>query len=185
MGSPEAIPNNHDPLYAHLTVTERIGFGGGCHWCTEAVFQALRGVDDVAQGFIRSEAPHDSWSEAVEITFDPAVISLETLIEIHLRTHASTSAHKMRGKYRSAVYAFDAEQADRAQDILVSLQPHFDAPLQTQVLSHAGFRLSDPRFQNYFATDPDRPFCRTYIDPKLRLLRERFTDFTQVHSEAG
>ena len=156
---------------------ERIGFGGGCHWCTEAVFQAVRGVHDVAQGFIRSTPPHDSWSEAVEVTFVPYVIPLDTLVEIHLRTHASTSAHKMRGKYRSSVYTFDTDQSDGMREILRTLQHEFDAPLQTQVLTHAGFRQSDLRFQNYFATDPDRPFCRTYIDPKLHLLRERFSEF--------
>ena len=164
---------------------ERIGFGGGCHWCTEAVFQALRGVRDVAQGFIRSTPPHDSWSEAVEVTFVPYVIPLDTLVEIHLLTHASTSAHKMRAKYRSAVYTFETDQSDRIRKILQALQSGFDVPLQTRVLTHAEFRLSDPRFQNYFATDPDRPFCRTYIDPKLRLLRERFSEFAPVRSEVG
>ncbi|MBO6639652.1 MAG: peptide-methionine (S)-S-oxide reductase [Roseitalea sp.] len=81
----------------------RIGFGGGCHWCTEAVFQALRGVTRVEQGFVRSEPPFDAWSEAVIVTFDPASIDLATLTEVHLRTHASTAAHAMRGEYRSAV----------------------------------------------------------------------------------
>jgi len=167
-----------------LTATkERVGFGGGCHWCTEAVFQALRGVYHVAQGFLRSTPPHNSWSEAVEVTFDPEVIPLDTLVEIHLSTHASTSAHKMRGKYRSAVYAFDKDQFDTLREILRAQQPELDALLQTRVLTHADFRLSEPRFQNYFTTNPDRPFCRTYIEPKLRMLRERFSEFAPVRSE--
>ncbi len=85
---------------------KRIGLGGGCFWCSEAVFQNLRGVAQVAQGFIYSHPPHDSLSEAVLVDFDPAQISLADLIEIHLRTHASTSQHSMRQKYRSAIYAF-------------------------------------------------------------------------------
>lgn len=65
----------------------KAGFGGGCHWCTEGVFQALRGVAQVDQGFVRSDAPADTWSEGVIVTFDPSVIPLATLSEVHLRTH--------------------------------------------------------------------------------------------------
>lgn len=159
---------------------EQIGLGGGCHWCTEAVFQALRGVTHVAQGFIRSTAPHHSWSEAIVVRFDPSEIDLTTLIEIHLRTHASTSAHKMRVKYRSAVYTFSETQGVQAAEALQILQQEFDKPLQTRVLSHDVFKPSDARFRDYYATDPNRPFCRTYIDPKLQLLRDRFTDLTSA-----
>ncbi|NKB55863.1 MAG: peptide methionine sulfoxide reductase [Alphaproteobacteria bacterium] len=159
---------------------DRIGLGGGCHWCTEAVFQTLRGVRHVAQGFIQSSPPHDSWSEAVIVRFDPHDIDLATLIEVHLRTHASTSAHKLRGKYRSAIYVFNDAQKIQAGNVLQDLQREFDAPLQTMVLCHKAFKPSDTRFQNYYATDPERPFCQTYIDPKLRLLRERFSGNTKA-----
>lgn len=117
--------------------------------------------------------------------FDPTAISLNTLIEIHLRTHASTSAHKLRGKYRSAVYVFGKGQAERVEATLRELQTQFEDPLQTRVLRHEGFKLSDARFQNYYTTNPNRPFCQTYIDPKLRLLRERYAESLLVHSDAG
>lgn len=152
---------------------ECIGLGGGCHWCTEAVFQSLPGVDQVDQGFIRSQAPDDRLSEAVVVHFDPARTALAALIEAHLHTHASTSDHSMRSKYRSAVYAFDAGQADRARSALSALQVQFDAPLVTRVLTFEGFEASDVRFRDYYATDPDRPFCRTHIAPKLARLAAR------------
>lgn len=152
----------------------KIGLGGGCHWCTEAVFQALNGVGKVEQGFIKSGPPEDSWSEAVIVTFEPATIPLEVLIEVHLRTHSSTSHHKMRGKYRSAVYVFEAETRETVGSILQDLQSGFEESLVTRVLSFAAFKPSDVRFQNYYATDPDRPFCKTYIDPKLAMLRKEF-----------
>lgn len=152
---------------------ERIGLGGGCHWCTEAVFQSLPGVGQVDQGFIRAPAPDDALSEAVVVHFDPAVIALTDLIEAHLHTHASTSAHSMRHKYRSAVYAFGEDQAAEARAALGVLQAQFDAPLITRVLAFAGFEASDVRFRNYYATDPERPFCRTHIAPKLAALRAR------------
>lgn len=160
-----------------LTDVQRIGFGGGCHWCTEAVFSALRGVDRVSQGFIVSDPPNDSYSEAVEIAFDPVQVPMQVLVDIHLRTHASTSNHKMRGKYRSAVYVFSRAQSEEVTDVLRHLAHDFPAPLVTQVLSHRGFKHSDPRFQDYQARNPEAPFCTRYIDPKLDLLRQQYSDW--------
>jgi len=154
-------------------VLERVGFGGGCHWCTEAVFQALRGVEHVAQGFIRACPPDDSFSEAVLVDFDPALIAIADLVEIHLRTHASTSAHHMRGKYRSAIYVFSTGQESAVAAILDALRADFDAPLITRVLRFEGFRPSAPQFLDYYARNAGKPFCRSYIDPKLAMLRSR------------
>ena len=153
---------------------QRIGLGGGCHWCTEAVFQALAGVRSVAQGFIASVPPDDGFSEAVDVTFDPEALALEALLEVHLRTHASTSNHKMRGKYRSAVYVHDAAQARAVGRALIRLQQAFDAPLVTRVLPFEAFKASDERFQNYAARNGDGPFCERYIDPKLDILRKEY-----------
>lgn len=158
----------------HLT---EIGFGGGCHWCTEAVFASLRGVASVEQGFARSEPPNETWSEAVRIAFDPGLIPLSVLTDVHLRTHASTSNHKMRGKYRSAVYVNGEGQAEDMRKILAGLQADFDAPLVTQVLPLMDFRHSDPRFHRYFERNAGGSFCTRYIDPKLALLRENYADF--------
>ncbi len=152
-----------------------VGFSGGCHWCTEAVFQPLRGVVSVDQGWIASDPPHDTFSEAVIVAFDPAVITLDVLIEVHLITHASQSDHSFRGKYRSGVYAFDAAQQAYAEDVVDSLQAQFETPLVTKVLPFKAFKPSELRLQNYYQTDPDRPFCQVYIDPKLALVRQRFS----------
>ena len=152
----------------------KIGFGGGCHWCTEAVFQALAGVQRVQQGFICSLAPADSWSEAVIVHFNPSQIHLATLVEVHIRTHSATSNHSMRSKYRSAIYVFDDAQADGVGKALALLQPEFAGKLVTAILNFVDFKSSDERFQNYYATNPDRPFCKRYIDPKLDLIRTRF-----------
>lgn len=160
--------------------TNRVGFGGGCHWCTEAVFQALRGVVQVEQGFVKSEAPHDRFSEAVLLEFELAIISLDVLIEVHLRTHASTSNHKMRGKYRSAVYVFDDKQSAEAQTILARLQGDFEQKLVTNVLEIVEFKHSPGRFKNYYAEDPKKPFCQAYIDPKLTLLRNEYAAYLEA-----
>lgn len=154
----------------------RVGFGGGCHWCTEAVFQSVRGVERVEQGFIASTAPHDTWSEAVIVHYDADAVALSVLIEAHLHTHASTSAHSMRRRYRSAIYCFDAAQAQQAETELTRLQTDFNAALVTQVLPYAAFKASDSRFKNYYANNSGRPFCRAYISPKLLRLAEHLPE---------
>ena len=150
---------------------ERIGFGGGCHWCTEAVFQALIGVTRVEQGFIAALAPDDSLSEAVIVTHDPAVISLSDLIAVHLVTHSSTRDHALRQRYRSAVYAFENRQTEQAKTALAEHARLTGTSFITRVLPFARFVPSAQRYQNYFASDPTRPFCQTHIAPKLAHLR--------------
>lgn len=155
----------------------QIGFGGGCHWCTEAVFQALRGVCRVQQGFIASQSPHDSFSEAVIVDYDPAIIGLEVLVEIHLRSHASQSQHSMRGKYRSAIYCKNSFKINEVNNVLKTASDLFDRPLVTLVLEMTAFTPSKYSFQNYYKNGPNRPFCKTYIDPKLAMLRREFSAY--------
>jgi peptide-methionine (S)-S-oxide reductase len=156
------------------TSTSKIGLGGGCHWCTEGVFESLSGVTKVNQGWIASNGENSNFSEAIEVHFDPAVISLKDLIEIHLYTHASTSNHSMRGKYRSGLYAYDDIQFKQALCILNLLSADFTETIITQVLAFKYFKQNKIELQGYFYSAPDRPFCQTYIQPKLKLLLARF-----------
>ena len=82
----------------------KIAFGGGCHWCTEAVYKSLKGIISVEQGFLASDGEESSFSEAVIVSYEPSDISLEDLILIHLYTHKSTSDHSMRNKYLSLIH---------------------------------------------------------------------------------
>lgn len=161
------------------------GFGGGCHWCTEAVFQSLRGVIDVNQGFIASRSPHDSFSEAVAVTWDPAVITFDDLIAVHLATHSSTSRHKMRGKYRSAVYVHEAADGEAAQRIIDMIARQTDSTFVTEVLSFQAFRPSDTQFKDYYVRNRNGPFCDAYIEPKLALLRRRFVGLQSEAAQDG
>lgn len=159
--------------------SNKIGFGGGCHWCTEAVFSSLKGTHCVQQGFIKSHSPHDDYSEAVLLNYDEDQISLVKLIEIHLRTHASTASHSMREKYRSAIYIANHSMAKICGAHLNSLQSKFQNPLVTQILEIVHFKSSPASYIDYYASDPDKPFCTTYIEPKLELLRRDFKPFLQ------
>lgn len=159
---------------ASLKNKKRIGLGGGCHWCTEAVFQSLIGVSKVEQGYIASSGDAAALSEAVLLSYDPEIISLRNLVEIHLHTHESTSYHSFRDKYRSAIYFLEPEDEDLANKILAELQKDFEAPLITKVLPFVEFEASRDSLHDYYFSDPEKPFCRRYIDPKIRLLLERF-----------
>lgn len=158
---------------------DRIGLGGGCHWCVEAVLQALAGVHETEQGFISPAEVLDDWAEAVIITFDEEILPLSALIEIHLRTHNSTRPRSHRSKYRSAIYVIDDDQRCDAVRILADLRETFDKELTTEVLPLARFNRSDQRLQNYYSVDPERPFCKTYIDPKLDFLRRTYSQFAR------
>ncbi len=152
----------------------KIGFGGGCHWCTEAVFLSLKGIIKVQQGWIASKTPNENFSEAVIVTFDSEKISLIDLITIHLHTHKSTSNHTMREKYRSAIYYYTSREEKIAKDILSILQKDFDKEIITQVLSYSNFKASLKEHQNYYYKNPEKPFCKTYINPKLSILLKKF-----------
>lgn len=156
---------------------EKIGFGGGCHWCTEAVFQSLKGVKEVEQGWIASVEAATEFSEAVIVTYDKSKISLEVLIEIHLLTHKSTSNHSMRKKYRSAIYTFLKSQFAESIQILKSLQKQFDELLITQVLPFEEFKPSQENFKEYYYKNPEKPFCENFINPKLKLLLTSFSRY--------
>lgn len=153
---------------------EKIGLGGGCHWCTEAVFQAIKAIEKVEQGWIASTGEHIAFSEAVLVHFDPQKIDLHTLIEIHLLTHSCTSNHTMRGKYRSAIYVFDKDQFEAASSSLAKHQINWEQPIITKVLEFADFKLNTEDYLNYYQSRPDAPFCKTYIAPKLEKIIQRY-----------
>lgn len=138
----------------------KISFGGGCHWCTEAVFQSLKGVVKVEQGWVSSTDKNTYFSEAVIVAFNPLQIDLKTLIEIHLLTHKSTSNHSMRNKYRSAIYYFSCQQKEDSIKILKDLQANFDDEIITDILEFKKFKPSEEAFQNYYQKNPNKPFCK-------------------------
>jgi peptide-methionine (S)-S-oxide reductase len=153
----------------------KIALGGGCHWCTEAVFQSLLGVIKVEQGYVASTGDNSSFSEAVIVYFNSEEISLKTLIEIHLHTHKSTSNHSMRTKYRSAVYTFSEIQKQEVEHIVETFRKLLEKKLITQVFPFHNFKASRTEITNYYYKNPKKPFCESFINPKLKLLLDQFS----------
>lgn len=158
-----------------MSATNKIGFGGSCHWCTEAIFQSLKGVINVSQGWIEPGDDSAGFSEAVIVEFDPDVISLEILIQIHLHTHSCTSEHSMRSKYRSAVYTFSYDQIILAKGAIEILQTQFKDPIITKVIPFKSFKLNNEHYLDYYYKSPGKPFCKTFINPKLKILLNQFS----------
>ncbi len=155
---------------------QKIGFGGSCHWCTEAIFRSIKGVIIVEQGWIGADGENVAPSEAVIVGFNQEKISLETLIAIHLHTHSCTSNHNLRGKYRSAVYYYNAEQARITKNTIHALQLDFDQPIITNIMPLQTFRLNEENYLDYYYKDPAKPFCQQIVNPKLKALLFKFAE---------
>ena len=161
-------------MFTYVPELQRIGLGGGCHWCTEGIFVSLHGVVRVEQGWIASAPPHTAPSEAVIVHYDPTMITARQLIEVHLETHASGTEHALRSKYRSAVYFFSAE-AREEYDAIIGALGGGDGRSNDGVTVRILYPLVG-RHQDYFRRDPERPFCRRYITPKLTVLQKSHPD---------
>lgn len=155
---------------------EKIGFGGGCHWCTEAYFQSLKGVEKVEQGWVSSTAPNDSYSEAVIVHYNPMVIPLKILIGIHLHSHAATKNHSFREKYRSAVYVVEGN-VDIVQQMIGEYQPDFDEQIITRALLFEQFKVNTGEQHNYFKKHRAGVFCERYIHPKLKMIEKEYATY--------
>lgn len=158
---------------------EKIGLGGSCHWCTEAIFNAVVGVSKVEQGWISAHSAADaltltSFSEAIVVTFSPQKIELADLIAIHLHSHSCTSNHLLREKYRSAIYVFTETQKEQSIHAINRLQADFDKAIITQVLSFNAFKGNQEKYLQYYQKNSENSFCQNFINPKLTRLREKF-----------
>ena len=161
-------------------IIKKIGFGGGCHWCTEAVFNHLIGVKQVQQGWIASDKENDAYSEAVIVHYDPSIIPIDKLIEIHLHTHSSSSNHPMRKKYRSAVYYFDVSEIPIIRKIIDDCSATFAKAVISTVIPFVSFRENEEKYQNYYQKNSEGPFCQNYINPKIELLNSEYGEYVRV-----
>lgn len=168
--------------------SETITLGGGCFWCTEAVFSALEGVLSVESGYSNGAGARPSYEEVctgetgyvevVRVRFDPQRIALADLLEIFLVTHDPTSLNRQGNdagtQYRSGIYVHAAAQADTARQVMAALALQFDTPLVTEIEAERNYWPAEGYHQGYYAQHPHAGYCAYVISPKLAKLRQKF-----------
>ncbi len=166
-------------------------FGGGCFWCTEAVFQQIDGVESVESGYCGGEVPNPTYeaictgktghAEVIQIVFDPSRVSYEQLLDVFFSTHDPTTLNRQGNdvgtQYRSAVFYHSEEQKAAATNFIKQLDEvgAFPSPVVTQVEPIPTFYAAEPYHQNYFRSNPAQPYCAFHIGPKVGKFREQFS----------
>jgi peptide-methionine (S)-S-oxide reductase len=164
--------------------------GGGCFWCTEAVFKRIRGVEKVNSGYSGGDVENPSYeqvstgitghAEVVQISFDPRVITYEEILEIFFATHDPTTLNRQGAdvgtQYRSVIFYHDEQQKQTAEKVIQRLNSEeiFDAPIVTKVEPFKAFYEAEAPHKDYFKRHPEQAYCRTVIAPKIAKLQEHF-----------
>lgn len=170
--------------------TETATFGAGCFWCVEAVFKELKGVHSVVSGYAGGTAQNPSYrqvcrgdtghAEAVQITFDPEVISFEELLQVFWRTHDPTTLNRQGAdagtQYRSAIFYHDQKQKEIAERLKREANESklWPDPIVTEIAPFTNFYKAEPYHQHYYDSNWDQPYCQVVIEPKLRKFRKEF-----------
>jgi peptide-methionine (S)-S-oxide reductase len=142
-------------------------FAGGCFWCTEAVFEQAPGVTSVVSGYMQG-------AETIQITFDPGKTSYDKLLNLFWRAHNPTEVDSQgpdTGKqYRSAVFYVDEQQRAAAEKSKTQAQKSFSKPIATEITRAGSFRPAPENHQNFCRKNPNNPYVRQIIEPKLKKL---------------
>ena len=171
------------------TTLEKAVFGGGCFWCTEAIFKELDGVEFVESGYSGGAIANPTYrevcsgrtghAEVIQVTFNPEKISLEDLLRIHLSTHNPTTLNRQGAdvgtQYRSIILFSSQSQRTSAEKIIDEMQQLYNQPIVTEIKNFEAFFIAEASHQNFFANNPDQPYCQTVIDPKLGKFRQLFS----------
>ena len=172
------------------TGRERATFGGGCFWCTEAVFRELRGVERVESGYAGGAVENPSYeavcggrtghAEVIRVTFDPAVVSYRDLLEVFFATHDPTTENRQGAdvgtQYRSIVLYGDEGQRRAAESLIAELERDrvFEDAVVTKVEPLGTFWPAERYHQEYYARNARQPYCQAVIAPKLAKFRQKF-----------
>lgn len=174
-----------NPTYEVATV------GGGCFWCTEAVFQEVKGIHKVVSGYTGGNAPGKptyreicsgltGHAEVVQITFDPTVLAFKDLLVIFMTTHDPTTMNRQGAdvgtQYRSVIYFHNKEQKQTANLVIKELADSFDDPIVTEVSPLATFYEAEEYHQDYYKNNSSQGYCSFVITPKLSKLRKQHAD---------
>ncbi len=171
---------------------KQVVFGGGCFWCTEAVFRMLRGVSKVESGYAGGKKENPSYeqvsggatghAEVVRVTYDPAVISYEDLLTVFFGSHDPTTPNRQGAdvgeQYRSVIFYNDETEKHLAEKIIgeVSESLKDGTRVVTQLVPFEAFYAAESYHQDYFKSNSSAPYCQIIIEPKVEKVRKRFAE---------
>ncbi|RFZ85979.1 peptide-methionine (S)-S-oxide reductase [Mucilaginibacter terrenus] len=171
---------------------QRITFGNGCFWCTEAIFQSLKGVTKVSSGYMGGKTANPTYmevctgesghAEVIDLEYDADVISFDELLLVFFKTHNPTTLNRQGNdvgtQYRSAIFYYNNEQKNEAEAMIKRLTDEkvFDKPIVTEVASASEFYIAEDYHQNYYNDNPLKPYCSFVIQPKLTKFAKEFTE---------
>lgn len=166
--------------------------GGGCFWCTEAVFSELRGVEKVESGYAGGTVPNPSYeqvctgttghAEVVQVTFDPSMISYRELLQIFFTAHNPTTLNRQGAdvgtQYRSVIFYHNDLQKKAAEEVIREMGASgiWDAPIVTKLEPFTVFYKAEDYHQEYFKNNGNQPYCQMVIAPKVVKLRQHYRD---------
>jgi peptide-methionine (S)-S-oxide reductase len=173
-------------------MSEQATLAGGCFWCLEAVYDQLRGVENVDSGYAGGRRPNPTYeqvctgttghAEVVQITYDPAQISFGDLLDVFFTIHDPTTLNRQGGdvgtQYRSAIYYHNDEQKRIAEEKLRDLDvtKTWDDPIVTELKPLTDFYLAEAYHKDYFERNPTQGYCNAVIAPKVSKARKQFMD---------
>ncbi len=168
---------NMDKSYALAT------FGNGCFWCTEAIFQKLKGVESVLPGYSGGHVKNPAYrevctgktghAEAIQITYDPTLISYRTLLEVFFYTHDPTTLNRQGNdvgtQYRSVIFYRNPQERKEAENIIKQLESEgvYAEKIVTEITPFEHFYEAEDYHKDYYNNNKDQPYCRAVINPKL------------------
>jgi peptide-methionine (S)-S-oxide reductase len=170
--------------------------GGGCFWCTEAVFTEVRGVRNVTSGYAGGHVENPTYeqvcgkktghAEVIQIEYDPAEVSYEQLLGVFFATHDPTTPNRQGNdvgpQYRSAIFTHSQEQEHTARQVIAALdeQKIFSGPIVTEVTPFTNFYPAEPEHHRYFERHPMQPYCAFLIGPKVAKFRKQFASLLKA-----
>lgn len=185
---PSKVMTNSKSSEALQTAT----FGNGCFWCTEAIFQNVEGVEKVASGYMGGTVKNPSYkevctgttghAEVLQVSYDPATITYDELLEIFWKTHDPTTLNRQGNdvgtQYRSVIFYHNDDQRKLAEEYKKKLTAEkvFDNPIVTEITPAAVFYKAEDYHQNYYNLNGSAPYCAYVIQPKVEKFKKVFKE---------
>ena len=172
------------------TSIRKATIGGGCFWCTEAIFQQLKGVIGVESGYSGGKTHNPTYrevtsgytghAEVVEITYDKNLLSYEDILKVHLTTHNPTTINKQGAdkgtQYRSIIFYRCDDERETAMNVIKEVQAGYDEMIVTELKMFESFYKAEVYHQNYYVENPEKAYCQAVINPKLDKFKKLYKD---------